>query len=76
MMTVQSFHEEQSQGTERNKDESKGECMLFGCLRFSTLAAVCRKLTSHLHVLPPHLLADTVGASSEALSGDGEVVCI
>lgn len=31
---------------------------------------------SHLHVLPPHLLADSVGASSEALGGYGEVVSL
>lgn len=29
---------------------------------------------AHLHVLPPHLLAYTVGAPSEALRGDGKVV--
>lgn len=29
---------------------------------------------AHLHVLPPHLLADTVGAATEALSRSGEVV--
>jgi hypothetical protein len=29
---------------------------------------------SHLHVFPPHLLAHTVGAPSEALGGGGEVI--
>lgn len=29
---------------------------------------------SHSHVLPPHLLANAVGAASEALGGDGEGV--
>jgi hypothetical protein len=29
---------------------------------------------SHLHVLPPHLLSDSVGATSEALGRDGQVV--
>ena len=29
---------------------------------------------SHLHVLPPHLLADSVGATAEALGRDGQVV--
>lgn len=29
---------------------------------------------AHLHVLPPHLLAHTVGAPSEALGGHGEVI--
>lgn len=29
---------------------------------------------SHLHILPPHLLADSVGTASEALSRDGQVV--
>ena len=29
---------------------------------------------SHLHVLPPHLLSDSVGATSEALRRDGQVV--
>lgn len=28
----------------------------------------------HLHVLPPHLLSNAVGASSETLGGDGEVI--
>ena len=28
----------------------------------------------HLHVLPPHLLADTIGAATEALSGLIEVL--
>lgn len=28
----------------------------------------------HLHVLPPHLLADSVGATAEALGRDGQVV--
>jgi hypothetical protein len=31
---------------------------------------------AHLHVLPPHLLSHSVGAASEALSRDGEVVCL
>jgi hypothetical protein len=29
---------------------------------------------SHLHVLPPHLLADSVGATSEALGRNSQVV--
>lgn len=29
---------------------------------------------SHLHVLPPHLLSDSVGTTSEALRRDGQVV--
>jgi hypothetical protein len=29
---------------------------------------------SHLHVLPPHLLSDSVGATSEALRRNGQVV--
>jgi hypothetical protein len=31
---------------------------------------------AHLHVLPPHLLAHTICASSEALSGGGKVVSL
>lgn len=31
---------------------------------------------SHLHVLPPHLLSDSVGAASEALRRDGQIVCL
>jgi hypothetical protein len=34
------------------------------------------KAHSHLHVLPPHLLTNTVGTTSEALSGNGKVVCL
>lgn len=30
---------------------------------------------SHLHVLPPHVLSDAVGAPPEALGTDGKVVC-
>lgn len=29
---------------------------------------------AHLHVLPPHLLADTVGTTTETLGGHGQVV--
>ena len=29
---------------------------------------------AHLHILPPHLFPDTVGASAKSLSGDGEVI--
>ena len=29
---------------------------------------------AHLHILPPHLLADSVGTATEALSGDSQVV--
>ena len=29
---------------------------------------------THLHVLPPHLLANSVGTTTEPLSGDSEVV--
>lgn len=29
---------------------------------------------SHLHVLPPHLLAHSVGAAAETLGGDGQIV--
>lgn len=29
---------------------------------------------SHLHVLPPHLLPDSVGTTAETLSGNGKVV--
>jgi hypothetical protein len=29
---------------------------------------------SHLHILPPHLLADSVGSSTETLCRDGQVV--
>jgi hypothetical protein len=39
------------------------------------VACIESRLTSHLHVFPPHLLADAVGASSEALCRDGEVIC-
>jgi len=31
---------------------------------------------SHLHVLPPHLFADSVRAASEALRGNSKVVCL
>lgn len=31
---------------------------------------------AHLHVLPPHLLPDPVGAPAEALSRRGEVICL
>lgn len=31
---------------------------------------------AHLHVLPPHLLPDTVGAPTETLSRHGQVVCL
>jgi hypothetical protein len=31
---------------------------------------------AHLHIFPPHLLPDSVCSSSEALSGDCEVVCL
>lgn len=31
---------------------------------------------SHLHVLPPHLLSDSVGATSEALRRNGQVVSL
>lgn len=31
---------------------------------------------AHLHVLPPHLLADTVGAPTETLGRYGQVVCL
>lgn len=31
---------------------------------------------AHLHVLPPHLLADTVGAPTETLGRNGQVVCL
>jgi len=30
----------------------------------------------HLHVLPPHLLPDSVRSSSEVLSRVGEIVCL
>ena len=29
---------------------------------------------SHLHILPPHLLPDSIGAATETLGGDGQVV--
>ena len=29
----------------------------------------------HLHILPPHLLSDPIGATSEALGGNCKVVC-
>jgi len=28
----------------------------------------------HLHILPPHLFPDSVGASSKSLGGDGEII--
>lgn len=34
----------------------------------------CDQAHAHLHVLPPHLLAHTVGTATEALGGDGQVV--
>jgi hypothetical protein len=29
---------------------------------------------THLHILPPHLLANAIGAAAETLGGDGKVV--
>lgn len=46
-----------------------------GAINRTLPRAYRRGLTSHLHVLPPHLLTDAVGTASEALSGDGKVVC-
>jgi hypothetical protein len=34
----------------------------------------CNQAHSHLHVLPPHLLANSVGTTAEALSRDCKVV--
>ena len=31
---------------------------------------------AHLHVFPPHLLPHTIGASSESLCRDCQIVCL